>query len=191
MFSCTTKYENGSPCFQPYTIKNLFENYDSLRFITETNAETTGVWDTLHNQEEGSYYVFDKNGYLQFYGYLEDSTNAYSFGITFDSIGNEIKKTGGDVIRWFISKNGNDSLAVSFFLLKINRSYGGITLTGADFSKQVSLFEGYPSNIIGAKLIISKHQEKTIIMSGEIRYDCSMKKRNIKDSLRIPEYLTK
>ncbi|TKK63994.1 hypothetical protein FC093_23480 [Ilyomonas limi] len=128
---------------------------------------------------------------MQFYGYLEDSTNAYSFGITFDSVGHEIKKTRGDVIKWFISKHGNDSLTISFLLLKINRSYGRITLTGSDFSKQVSLFEGYSSNTIGAMLIISKHQRKTILMSGEIRDDCSMKKRNIEDSLRIPEYLTK
>lgn len=189
IFSCKTKEENGSPCFQPYTLNNLFKNYDSSRFEIHRLGETTEIRDTLNKLEDGSFYIFDKYNNLKFYCYIEDSTNAYDFGITFDSLGNEIKKTGTDVIRWQIIKKGNDSLHLIFLLFKINRSYGDITLTGSDFSKHISLFEAFPSNTIGANIIITRHQNKTIFITGVIRNDCLMKERRFIDSVHVPKYL--
>jgi hypothetical protein len=127
---------------------------------------------------------------LEFYGYLVDSIGAYDFGVTFDSLGNEIKKTGTDVIIWQIAKKGNDSLRLTVLFFKINRSYGDITMTGSDFSKHISLFEAFPSNTIGANIVISRHQKKTILISGIVKNDCSMKERKFIDSVHIPVYLT-
>ena len=189
--SCKEKKENGSPCLQPYTIEDLYKNYDSLIFAKRKDGEKTIIWDTMSNsQKEGSYYVFDKNNNLAFYAYLIDTTS-YTFGVTFDSLGHEIMKTENGVIRWFISKQGNDSLRISFLLFKINRSYGSLVLRSSSFKKQVSFFEGLSSNTVGADIIINKRQFKTIFLSGIIRDDCSMKKNSFIDSVHIPEYLTK
>jgi hypothetical protein len=116
--------------------------------------------------------------------------NGYNFGVTFDSTGHEIDKKGTNVIGWEIQKNGSDSLNLIFLLFKINRSYGDITLTGSDFSRHISLFEAFPSNTVGANITISRHQKKTIVISGIIKDDCSMKENKFIDSMHVPKYLT-
>ena len=198
--SCKRKKGNGinRPCYEPYTIKQLLKDYNSSKFVISKGKTITDVFDTTNTKGKDTWempiFRFDNSsGNLRIFAYRTDSTNGTSFLVTYDTLGNEIKRQGDDVVRWFIgkSRSGSDSIIVFFFLYKLNRSYGNLRLTGSNFSKPVTLFETDYANLIGMNVKISSHIKKTVYLSGLITNDCSNKDWEFKDSVFIPDFLLK
>jgi hypothetical protein len=183
------KEERDTSCVHPYTLGFLLEDYDSSGFKILRHANSTVVTDTLSPTGLRGYYKFDKNGNLQCYSFLTDTSNYYNFSITYDSLGREINRTGDspDLVGWLIGKRGKDSLEISVLFYKINYSYWHVILTGSDFSTWLPLFEMKQSNIIGGSFVINKHQKNTILLSGIIEDNCSNKQHRFTDSLSPSE----
>jgi hypothetical protein len=188
--SCRLPHAGDSPCRRPYLISQLFKDYGPIANDVRLRDSIITVYDSLSPDKARGYYQFDKNNNLRFYCFLCDKASNYYFGITYDSLGNELGKTGGDVVRWSVGKKGDDSLIVSCLFYKINRSYGSLYVTGSDFSKNLALYEArYYSNMIAAEFTIDRHQKGIVLLKGRIRDDCSGKERDIMDSLRVPDDL--
>ncbi len=185
--SCKPAHADDSPCRRPYTIGQLFKDYGPIANDIRVLDSITTVHDTLSPDKARGYYQFDKNNNLRFYCFLCDTASNYYFGITYDPLGNESSKTGGDVVRWNVGKKSDDSLIVSCLFYKINRSYGSLHVMGSNFSKNLALYEArYYSNMIAAEFTISRHQKGIVFLKGRIRDDCSGKERDITDSLSVP-----
>lgn len=185
IISCNFPQNKERRCI--YHINNLFESYDSGRFEINRDEGLTEVIDSVKSTGERGIYKFDENGILRFYGYLVNTDNDYYFGIEYDSAGHEINKPRSHVVRWFVSKLGNDSLKLTFLLFDINRSYGGVTLRGINMDRKVPLFKSLRfSNLIGGDIIFPIPQDKTIYIKGFVKNSCNSEFEIFKDSVYIP-----
>jgi len=186
--SCEVNNNKKNNC--TYKIENFFKKYDSLNFKIDRYNGLTEIFDNSNITGERGFYKFGKEGNLLFYGYLVNEQNDYSFGIEYDSSGNQINQPKETVVRWFTSKLGNDSLKVSFLLYSINYSYGNIQLTGSDFLINVPLFESkYFSNLNAGDVVIALPKIKRVYITGNVKNNCSMVMSNFRDSVILPDIL--
>ncbi len=184
IFSCS---DNSTEKNKRYTISDFFKKYDSSKFRTKEYEGWKEILDTVNITGERGLYKFDKNGTLRFYGYLLNENNDYFFGVEYDSLGNMIKAPKSNVIRWFVSKIGEDSLKLSFLLYGINYSYGKVKIEDSNYLIKVPLFESkYFSNILAGDIIIKKPKKKIVYITGVMNNHWQNKVSNFKDSVIIP-----
>ncbi|MBS1948305.1 MAG: hypothetical protein JST47_11105 [Bacteroidetes bacterium] len=180
-----------------YDMKTLFNSYDSSKFFVTKSQNQNWIdvidKDNLHNADKGVY-TFDEMGHLRFYAFVIDSENGYNFSIRYDSLGNIVKKTGREVVRWYMSRVYNDSITISFLLYSVHFKYGKIKLIiGNDSVQKVQLYESsFPNLIEGiAKIpsIILESKDslkRTAFISGMKLNICTNDTTVFKDSEYIP-----
>ena len=160
--------------------------------ITIEKSRTPDFQEVLEENDsskETSLYQFDANGRLRFYAFIYNDSDEYSFSIKYDSLGNVIKKTGGDVVKWTADKKGTDSIDLVFLLYSIGISYGKITMTiGNDTFKNITLFKSRKfSSLVGGTIRVPL---RTIIgnnvnLIGLKRDDCTNVYTNFKNSVSL------
>ena len=163
---------------------------DTNRLIME-KSHTPNFQDLLERDDsskEKSLYQFDSNRRLRFYAFLYNDSD-YSFSIKYDSLGNIIKKTGGDVVKWVAEKQGTDSLHVAFLLYSIGISYGKINMTvNNDTFKNITLFKSRIfSNLVGGTIRAPSRDiiGKNIKITGLKRINCTSVYAHFNDSVII------
>jgi hypothetical protein len=194
IISCKSKEDHFSNCAIPYTLNTLFKNYDSSRFEISNNDGWTLVRDKGNirdndKDKDKGLYSFDQNSILRSYTFLVDDST-FQFGVTFDSLGRESKKSGNNVVRWSIYNRGNDSSRITFLVFQINRSYGSIKISLDHDTMPVKLFESrYYSNLAGGEITVSNQSGGLIHLTGRMRDDCTGKLVNLKEFIDVSNEL--
>ena len=189
-FSCNSKENEVKNC--SYTVADLYRDYDSLSF-EKVKFERKGNTDFLDKGSMGkrSIYTFDNNNVLRFYAFLISDSNEYNFSIRYDSLGNEIKRIGPEVVHWFFRKLGKDTVSVTFFLNAINHVYNGLRIEyGTKKYNDIQLQKSEVfSNIIGSTIDIVMPKSSlidTVYIYGLKKDACSGKEIDFKDFVLIP-----
>ena len=190
MVSCKKKRQNGlNPCFTPYTITQLFKDYDSTAFKIYRSSDTIEVLDYVNADYHKGFYIF-KNRNLVSYSFSIDSIFDYNFNINYDSLGDEIKKgrVGEEVACWLVNKPFGDSIRISIFLYGINRAYSSIRISGFNFSEALpSGWSKIFSNLAIVTFVINKHQKENLKLTGTVWSNCTNEKKYFTDSLATSE----
>lgn len=191
-FSCINKEKQKRNC--AYTINDFYNNVDTTMMIKRKfeKESVTEFVDKKNKINQGGIYKFDENNILRSYAFLIDTTNKALYAIEYDSFGNEISKTGSDVIQWYFRRMGGDSLAITFLLYSINYSYDSVQLQYGDlFLNNIEMYKSPNfSNLlvrtVDVALIKNKAMNK-ISLIGIKENSCTSKSSFFSDSTFIPE----
>jgi hypothetical protein len=188
VLSCNLKKDKKENC--SYSIDHLLKDFDSSQFERIPFEEKIDFIEKKSSLGERGIYTFDKNNILRFYGFLINSNNEYDFSIQYDSLGNEISRTGRDVVQWYFRKLENDSLKVTFLLYSANYSFSNISLQLKNKSiNNIKLFKSpLFSNLIGNSIVLPLVQGKdTVFISGQKVNLCTGKSQRFEDFVLIPK----
>jgi hypothetical protein len=191
MVSCNTNDNKKTSC--AYTLADINKIFDSsmMERVDYKKDSVKEVLDRGSNFGERGIYKFDENDILRVYAFLINDRREYDFSIHFDSLGNEIRRTGTEVVQWYFRKLKGDSLAVTFFLSTINRSYENLSIEyGGKRIENIQLRKSKTfSNLIGSTNDVKapSTRKDTVYLYG-IREDaCSRQKRTFKDFVLVPK----
>ncbi len=191
VFSCSKKTKKAFNCI--YSIDSLVRDYDTSKFFVQ-HFKDKRVVDFIEPRSkygEAGIYTFDESDNLRFYGFLRNDSNMIDFSIQYDSLGNEVARTGGEVVNGYFRKIGSDSLKFTFFLLALNYSYSDIVVkNGIIKIEPGQLYKSdIFSNLIGKTITISfdsKHNNKMVYIEGIRENTCTKKMKHFIDSTIIP-----
>jgi hypothetical protein len=186
--SCQHETSRKDSC--SFFATDLFKIYGRAKFqITKSRTEGwTDATENLPKLKKGGLFQFDRNQMLRFYAFLVNDSNEYSFSLAYDSLGNIVNRTGGDVVNWVIDKHDADSLDITFLLYSIHFSYGRSKLViDRDTFANIRLFKSANfSNLIGGSITIphTKYRGRKIIyLSGLKKNMCTSETSILKDSI--------
>jgi len=192
LLSCNLNNSPKEIC--TYKLNSYITNFDTSRF-TKTEYDSpkiTEIMDKPDIVKERGFYKFDQNNTLRFYAFLLNNKNEYNFSIEYDSLGNEINKSGTEVVHWYFRRLTNDNLRITFLLYSIHHIYKNVLIKyGTNHFNNIELQKSEAfSNIIGntLELKISKaNKSDTIYILGEKEYSCSHKIHIFTDFVLIPK----
>ena len=192
LFSCHNKGKTISPCVV-YTLDSLASRYDTSAFFIK-HFKDKRVIDFIEPRSkygEAGIYTFDENNNLRFYGFLTNDSNVIDFSIQYDSQGNEVERTGSDVVNGYFRKYNSDSLKMTIFLYSINYSYKDVSIRIANVT--IKCGELYKSdifsNLIGKTITIPSFknlQKRMTYVEGTRVNLCTQEVKHFIDSTEIP-----
>jgi len=171
-------------------IDKIFDSSKMVR-IDYREDEMKEVSDKVNIFGQRGIYKFDNSNVLKFYAFLLNEGNEYDFSIQYDSLGNETSNTGTEVVYWYFRKLRGDTLAVTFLLYTVNRSYRDLHIEyGMKRFDNLQLQKSKTfSNLIGSTIDVEipDNSKDTVYIYG-IREDaCLRQSQTFKDFVLVPK----
>lgn len=176
-----------------FTTKKLVDQYNISTFITKTIGQQ-GVVSLIESRSkdgEAGIYTFDKNRNLIFYGFLSDTNNIVNISIVYDSTGKEVNRTGGELANIYLRRLKSDSVAVTIFLVSINRIYKNLSLRSLNYRKEFGtlFYSDLFSNLISKTINIPfdfRQPKQEFYIEGDRYNTCSKQKKSFIDTIKVP-----